>query len=374
MIDTNPAAQRRTTWTRWRIPAAMLLAMCIAGGLALYATRTAAKPKATAPSPSPAATVTVTNAIEAHWPVLLQATGAIAPWQEAIIGAQVAGVRLIELRANVGDRIRRGQLLARFDSDALKTDEARLDALWRQAEANQQRALQLKGSGSISEQDLLQYVTQAQVAKAQLQAVQLQLRYTDVLAPDDGIVSARNATLGAVSATGQELFRIIRQDRLEWRGELTAVQLAKITAGQRIGLALPDGSTATAKVRQTAPALDAQSRLGTVFADIDAGSRARAGMYAQGNVELAESVAIVVPAASVVVRDGRSYVIALTGTNQATERRAQVGRRRGDAVEILGGLRPGERVVVQGAGFLYEGDTVRVVPATPAPAASKERT
>jgi RND family efflux transporter MFP subunit len=256
----------------------------------------------------------------------------------------------------------------------LKTDEARLDALWRQAEANQQRALQLKGSGSISEQDLLQYVTQAQVAKAQLQAVQLQLRYTDVLAPDDGIVSSRNATLGAVSATGQELFRIIRQERLEWRGELTAVQLAKITAGQRIGLALPDGSTATAKVRQTAPALDAQSRLGTVFADIDAGSRARAGMYAQGNVELAESVAIVVPAASVVVRDGRSYVIVLTGTNQATERRAEVGRRRGDAVEILGGLRPGERVVVQGAGFLYEGDTVRVVPATPAPAASKERT
>jgi RND family efflux transporter MFP subunit len=352
----------------------MLLAMGIAGGLALYATRTAAKPKAAAPSTSAAATVTATNATEAHWPVLLQATGAIAPWQEAIIGAQVAGVRLIELRANVGDRIRRGQLIARFDSDALKTDEVRLNALWRQAEANQQRALQLKGTGSISEQDLLQYVTQAQVAKAQLQAVQLQLRYTDVLAPDDGIVSARTATLGAVSATGQELFRIIRQDRLEWRGELTAVQLAKITAGQRIGLALPDGSTATAKVRQTAPALDAQSRLGTVFADIDAGSRARAGMYAQGNVELAESVAIVVPAASVVVRDGRSYVIVLTGTNQATERRAEVGRRRGDAVEIVGGLRPGERVVVQGAGFLYEGDTVRVVPATPAPAASKERT
>jgi RND family efflux transporter MFP subunit len=373
MIDTNPVTPRRSARTRWRIPASILLTASIAGALALYVMRAAAAPKATH-TPSPAATVTATNAVEERWPVSLDASGAIAPWQEAIIGAQVAGVRLTEMRVSVGDRIKRGQVLARFESETLKTDEARLDALWQQAEANRQRAFQLKGSGGISDQDLLQYATQAQVAKAQLQAVQLQLRYTDVLAPDDGVVSARSATLGAVSAVGQELFRIIRQERLEWRGELTAVQLAQIKPGQRVRLALPDGSIATAKVRQIAPALDAQSRLGTVFADLETGSRARAGMYAQGNVELAQSAAVVVPASSLVVRDGRSYVIVLTGTNKASERRVDAGRRRDEAVEIIGGLRSGERVVVRGAGFLYEGDTVRVAPAAAASAASKEGT
>lgn len=374
MTDAHHAPKRPTPWAaRWRTPAVLLLVLGAGAGFALHGGRTAAKTKEPVPADAAALTVTAANAVEVRWPQVLEAMGAITPWQEAVIGAQVSGVRLIEIRINVGDRVKRGQLLARLDSSALKTDELRLDALWRQAESNRQRALQLQGSDSISEQDLLQYVTQAQVAKAQLQAVQLQLRYTDVVAPDDGVISSRSATLGAVSTVGQELFRLIRQDRLEWRGELTAAQLAKIAPGQRIGLALPDGSAASARVRQVSPTLDAQSRLGTVFADLEAGSRARAGMYARGTVELAESVATVVPAESVVVRDGRNHVLVLAAGGRAIERKVEVGRRRDRAVEILSGVNAGEHVAVQGAGFLYDGDTARIAPSAPASAPGKEK-
>ncbi|MGA3891793.1 efflux RND transporter periplasmic adaptor subunit [Ralstonia nicotianae] len=329
------------------------------------------KTSATAMPEQPAAalTVTVAAASQAQWPATLEASGAIAPWQEAVIGAQVSGLRLADVRVNVGDQVKRGQVLAVFDADLLRADEARLKATWQQAEANRQRALQLKGSGAISEQDVLQYTTQADVAKAQLLSTQLQLRYAEVIAPDDGVISARSATLGTVSNSGQELFRMIRQSRLEWRGELTAAQLAQMQAGQRIRLALPDGTAAAARVRQTAPSLDGQTRLGLVYADIEPGSGARAGMYAKGNVVLAQSAAVTVPAVSVVIRDGRSYVPKLSGTDKVVLQAVTVGRRQGDAVEIVSGIAAGDKVVVQGAAFLNDGDIVRVTKPAQAAAA-----
>ena len=346
---------------RTRPIAVVLCVILAAGGVFRVVGRSAATP---APAqPAAALTVTVAAAAQPQWPATLEASGAIAPWQEAVIGAQVSSLRLAELRVNVGDRVKRGQVLAVFDADLLRADEARLKAAWQQAEANRQRALQLKSSGGISEQDILQYVTQADVAKAQLQSIQLQLRYAEVVAPDDGVISARSATVGAVSNSGQELFRMIRQNRLEWRGELTAAQLAEVKPGQRISLTLPDGTAATAKVRQTAPSLDGQTRLGLVYADIEPASAARAGMYAKGSIVLAESPAITVPASSVVVRDGLSYVPTLAG-DRVMLRAVTTGRRQQDAVEIVSGISAGDKVVVQGAGFLNDGDVVRVVATT----------
>ena len=162
---------------------------------------------------------------------------------------------------------------------------------------------------------------------------------------------------------GQELFRLIRRDRLEWRGELTAAQLAQVTRGQPIALDLPGGSRAFARVRQTAPGLDPQSRLGIVYADIERGSSARAGMYANGSVKLGDRPALVVPAASVIIRDGRNYVAkpADAGpTPRVVMAEVTIGRRNGTDIEIVHGLAHGDRVVAQGAAFLNDGDLVRL--------------
>jgi RND family efflux transporter MFP subunit len=343
-------------------------------------------PAAVEPPPpaGPAMTVTLAAVARANWDATLDASGAIEPWQEAVLGAQGAGLRLLEVRANVGDTVRRGQVLARFDAAALRAGLAELqagllraEAEARQAATNRQRMQTLKGSGGISEQEVLQYETQADtsaaqvaVVRAQVESRRVQLDYAELRAPDDGIISARGATVGAVADSGAELFRLIRQGRLEWRGELTAAQLARIAPGQRVVLRLPDGSAASARVRQSAPRLDAESRMATVYADIDTGSGARAGMYAAGKVVLQQRQALIVPAASVVIRDGRSYVFKV-GADAAQPLAAaravhvEVGRRQGDAVELLGSVAVGERVVVQGAGFLKDGDTVRVISTSP---------
>lgn len=159
---------------------------------------------------------------------------------------------------------------------------------------------------------------------------------------------------------------MIRQNRLEWRGELTAAQIAQIKVGQAVALSLPDGAAAKARVRQLAPGLDSQTRLGLVYADIEPSSTARAGMYAKGNVTLAESAAITVPAASVIIRDGRSYVSKITQDQRIALQAVVVGRRLDGAVEILSGIQQDERVAVEGSGFLNDGDLVRIAtPNTP---------
>jgi RND family efflux transporter MFP subunit len=313
--------------------------------------------------PAPAMTVTSTMPRSVQWSDTFEASGAIAPWQEAIVGTQIGGYRLIDVRANVGDQVKKGQLLAAIDADLLRADLAQLQATWEEAEADRERALKLKSTGAVSEQEVVQLVTRAKRAAAALEAKQLELRYTKIVAPDDGAISSRTATVGAVMPVGQELFRLIRANRLEWRGELTAAQLARVRAGLRIQLNLPDGGSAGATVRQIAPALDPQSRLGIVYADLDAGSTARAGMYASGHVMLENTSALVVPAESVVIRDGRNYVVALDGagaTPKVSLLPVTVGRRVGREVEVARGIGADQRVVVRGAGLLNDGDVVRV--------------
>jgi len=381
MKPTDPESPRPVRRRRRAILIAGAAGLAAAGaGLVAFWPRAAPRVDS---APVTALTVTSAATRSAVWPTTLVASGAIAPWQEAVIGAQVTGLRLAEVRADVGDVVRRGQVLARFDAALLHAEEAQLlaglaqaQASFAQADADRRRAEQLKGSGGISEQEILRYATQAETARAQVQAARarldanrLQLRYAEVVAPDAGVISARAATLGAVASSGQELFRLIRQGRLEWRGELTASQLAFVAPGQRVDLSLPDGRTASAQVRQTAPSLDGASRLGLVYADLDRGGTARAGMYAQGAVALAQTPALIVPAASVVIRDGRSYVFKLRPQNAAHEVEARpvlTGRRRDSSIEIVGGLAANDTVAVSGAGFLNDGDLVKVV-AAPSP-------
>jgi RND family efflux transporter MFP subunit len=356
--------------------------------LVLAVAAVAPLPSAAQEGAAPALTVTVAKATVERWPEEVSAAGAIEPWQEAVVSAEVGGQRLVEIRAEVGDSVRAGQVLARFETATLRAEEAELlasvqqsEAALREAEANRERALALREQRLISEQEATRQLTQADVARAQLAAAEarlatlrLRLSFTDVKAPDDGVVSARSATLGAVAQIGDELFRLIRQSRLEWRGELTAQQLARVSVGDAVQLTLPGGEQVAAQVRQIAPTLRDATRLALVYADLPADSAARAGMYAEGTILLAETSAVVVPAASVVIRDGRNYVFTFAGDDAVARIAAtpvEVGRRAGDRVEIRGGIKAGTRVVEQGAGFLNDGDLVRVV-ATPRAAGSGE--
>ncbi len=333
-----------------------------------------------------ALSVALTAPQSMQWADAVTANGAIAAWQEAVVSAEVSGLRIAQVLVDVGDQVSRGQVLARFDDATMSAAVAQQAAMVAEAQAhlaeaaaNANRAARLRSTGAISEQDLIQFVTRAQAARAQLdsaearlQSTRLNLNFTRVVAPDDGVISARNANLGAVSGPGAELFRLVRQNRLEWRAELTAAQLAQVREGQKATLTLPDGSTTVGTVRQLSPVLDEKTRTALAYIELDRTqpSNARAGMYAAGRITLGDRAGMAVPASALVLRDGREFVFTVDAENRALETKVETGRRKGNLVEVVSGLKPGQSVIATGAAFLNNGDLVRVTGATGGAAAA----
>jgi RND family efflux transporter MFP subunit len=369
-----------------------------ASATASASTSASIKASATTNTTKPALTVTITQAKQAQAEQKLTANGSVAAWQEAIVGSEAAGLRLDQVHVNVGDVVRKGQVLASFASESIQADVAQAKAALQEAKAvaeesilNADRARGLQSSGAMSKQQIGQYLTAEQTAKARVAAVQaaldvqiLRLRYTKVLAPDDGTISARTANVGAVVGNGAELFRLIRQNRLEWRAELTSADLSKVKVGMDVLAQAPNGIQAKGKVRSIAPTVDAQTRSGLVYVDLQSEDKTKSiltnfkpGMFAKGSFSLGQSSAILLPQQAVVLRDGFSYVFRLNTDQRVSQLKVKTGRRvmttEGEQVEILSGLASEKnkeaqpvQVVVSGAGFLNEGDLVKVV----APAAA----
>ena len=354
-----------------------------AGLIALWTVRAAGAEKPAA-SPRPSLTVSTVQTERASLPVALSANGTIAAWQEAVVGAESNGWRLSEVKVNVGDVVRRGQVLASFVVEMAQADLAQTRAAVAEAEANlaeatanAQRARELQNSGALSEQQINQYLTAERTARARLEAQnaaakvqQLRLAQTQVLAPDDGVISARTATVGAVVPAGQELFRLIRKGRLEWRAEVAASDLAAIKPGQSVRLVAGGGAPVTGVVRMVAPTVDAATRNGLVYVDLPAPGAAKAGMFARGDFEIGASNALTLPQTAVLLRDGFSWVFKLGADSKVAQVKVGVGRRVGERIEITSGLEPGAKVVASGGGFLADGDLVRVADAA-APAKAK---
>ncbi|MGZ8260940.1 MAG: efflux RND transporter periplasmic adaptor subunit [Caldimonas sp.] len=366
------------------------IAVAVAASLATLALQAraqqAAAAKPAASSARPALTVTVARPERSSLPLRIAAHGNIAAWQEAVIGTEANGLRLADVKVNVGDVVRRGQTLASFAPEMMDIDLAQQRAAVAEAEAtlaeataNAERAKSLQATGALSDATIQQYVTAERTARARLEAQraatrarQLRLSQTAVLAPDDGVISARSATVGAVLPAGQELFRMIRKGRLEWRAEVASADLGTIQPGMKAIVVPPSGAPLTGTVRTVAPTVDDKTRNGIVYVDLPAGAdgqggrgSARAGMFARGEFDVGQSSALTLPQGAVLLRDGFSYVMQVGADSKVAERKVQTGRRVGDRVEIQSGLAADARVVAQGGSFLADGDVVRVVDAPP---------
>lgn len=323
----------------------------------------------------PALSVSLTRPQLADWPQVLAADGNVVAWQEAVIGAEIDNFRISEVSVQVGQSVRKGQVLARIASDTVASElaeataaVAELEAMAAEAKGNAARAAELQARGFYSGQLNLQYQTAERTAEARLaaararqQAAALRLARTSVLAPDDGVISARSATVGSLTQPGQELFRLIRGGRLEWRAELAAAELAQVRAGGEALLSGPDGAPVHGVVRMVAPSVDAKTRNGLVYVDLPQPGALRAGMFATGEFRLGQRPALTLPQSAVLLREGFAYVFRLAGEGRVAQVKVGLGRRVGERVEIVDGLDAQAEVVATGAGFLADGDAVKVV-------------
>lgn len=357
------------------------IAVALAALALTVAVHAADKPAASA-APKPALSVTVTSPQPASVPLKIAANGNVAAWQEASVGTEANGLRLAAVLVNVGDVVKRGQVLARFTPDTIAAELAQTRAAVAEAEAtlaeasaNAQRARELQATGALSAQQINQYLTAERTAQARLEAQraaaktqQLRLAQTQVLAPDNGVISARSATVGAVLPAGQELFRLIRGGRLEWRAEVSAADLAQLKPGVAAAVTPAGGTPIVGKLRMVAPTVDPATRNGIVYVDLPQPGSARAGMFARGEFEIGQTQGLSLPQSAVLLREGFSYVLQVGPDSKVQQVKVSTGRRWADRVEITGGIARDARVVASGGGFLGDGDLVRVVDAAPAAA------
>ncbi|ENX05316.1 efflux RND transporter periplasmic adaptor subunit [Acinetobacter courvalinii] len=385
MTSQNPKKIKKKGWLILAIVVVLLIIVIV-----VWQTKTAQKSTATnqqknadTTAQKAALTVTVVSPQQQNWKQTFTANGNIAAWQEVVIGSELSGQRLTRVNVNVGDEVRRGQVLAEINSDTIRADLAAAKASYAEAQAvladamtNNRRIQQLKNTGAISAQEATQYQTsqstaQAKLdaAKAQIESNQLRLAQTRVVSPDNGVISARTATVGSLAQTGQELFRLIRDHRLEWRAEVTTSDLYKLKQGMTARIISPDPAqpAVTGKVRMIAPVIDPQTRYGLVYVDIPTTQAVRMGMFVKGEFDLGQKAALTVPQTALLLRDGFSYVFIVNDNNRVTQQKVSVGRRLGDRVEILD-LAPNVKVVSSGTGFLADGDLVSIakdIPDTP---------
>ncbi|MDR8367965.1 efflux RND transporter periplasmic adaptor subunit [Pseudomonas sp. JL3] len=340
----------------------------------IYLRRGAEPPAVTAPNVS-SLSVEVVQARRQLWPQLLSASGALAPWQEAVINAETSGLRIASLEADVGSRVKKGQLLATLASETVLAEESKQQAVvaqavanLEQANSNDRRARVVGQGGALSEQQREDYRIKVATAKAdlagaraELQTTRIRLKQTRIVAVDDGIISSRTALLGKVLSAGDELFRLVREGRIEWQAELDSRQLARVQTGQLARLILPGGQSLEGRVRLVSPTLNNKTSRALVYVSLPEDSAARAGMYASGQIELGPREAVTVPDTAVILRDGRSYVFTLGDDMRVVQRPVEVGRRLQQAVEILSGLNEPARIVRAGGAFLNDGASVTLV-------------
>ena len=338
------------------------------------------------PTANPALTVTVQTVKAEPITPGFGATGNIRAWHDASVSAQTTGLRLKALHADVGDRVTAGQMLAEFEDTSSRGDLTQAEARLRQTQAsldtakrNADRIRKIRGSGAISQSEVDQALSGEKSALADVTAARAALQtqtqrssYTKLLAPSDGTISVRNAVIGAVVNPGQEIFHLVVDNRLEWQAQLGMRNLMLVTEGMPVQVMLPNAREVSGRVRQIGPTLDEQTRQGIVYVDLAPDPQLRAGMFLRGRFVLPPKQGLTVPREALVLRDGFNFVFVLGDDNKVAQTKVQTGDAVKNAIEVTSGLHEGDRVVTQGAAFLNDQDTVRVVQATAPPSGQDE--
>ena len=322
-------------------------------------------------------TVTVDRVRESQIDSAIVGTGTVAAWREMPIASEANGLAIIEIGVEEGDKVSKGQVMARLNQSLLLAQIAQNKAAVAEAEANLANALsdQKRAHGvatgvlsqqTVEQRDTLAKITTAKLASARfvLEETKAKLAQTEIVAPADGIVATRSATLGQVVQTGVELFRLIQDGRIEVNAQVPEADIFKIIPKQTVRVFDPLGRVSTASVRLVAPMVNATSRLGTVRVSLPAGTELRPGMFVRVEFDALDTLALSVPLKSLVWRDGKPAVFTVKDDGTAVLKSITAGRKTNSTVEVVQGLAAGERIVVDGAGILNDGEKVRAVVAS----------
>ncbi len=347
--------------------------------------------------------VTAARAKLADFIETVTVTGTLVPREEILIGPEVEGLRVVEVLADEGDRVTKGQVLARLVTDTLEAQMAQnaasiarataaiaqaqsailsADAKLVEAQGAYNRGKPLTKSGYLSESGMEQRESAAKSAtaalssardglkvaeadKAQLEAQRREISWrrsrTEIMSPADGIISRRLVRIGGYAAGASDaMFRVIAKGEIELDAEVTESRVAKLKEGQPAEVTIAGGTAVTGKIRIVSPEIDKATRLGRVRIFLGDNPALRIGGFARGVVETARSRGIAIPASALLYgQDGASVQVIADGVVRT--RKVKLGLENGGQVEVREGLAEGDLIVAKSGTFLRDGDGVRAV-------------
>ena len=353
---------------------ALPVVLCI-GALALTACDHGDKAKAKTPKASQAASQTVGVSVVSiqSLPRMINASGTVTPWEEVPVGAETGGLTAVSVNAEEGQTVRQGQILVAMNDTMLRAQLHQQEAALASAKATlaeaqaalgRSRELQAKGylsAASLDTATARQQTAAAQVASADASRNETLARLGQavVRAPVSGLISRRSVTKGQIISPGVELFRIVRDGRLELDAEIPEADLLALRAGMPATVTSDQVGQTTGTIRIVTSEVNIQTRVGLARISLAPGSGFRSGMFARAQIAAGAQPAPTIPTAAILYRQNQPGVFVVGANNHAQFRRIDILARNADRT-AANGVNPGERVVVEGAGFLGDGDAVRI--------------
>ena len=356
-----------------------------------------------AAKPITAPAITVSKVTSTDFVETAVVSGSLIPREEILVSPEIEGLRVLELYADEGDRVKKGQPLARLVSEQIDAQLAQnaanlarakaaiaqaesqitqAEAQAKEAAAQLERAEPLKKSGYLSgstydQRESAARTTAAQLiaardgltaAHAELAQVEAQGRElawrrsnTNVTAPQDGLISRRTARMGALaSSIGEPMFRIIQNGEIELDAEIVETELKNVKVGQKAVVNVPQVGKFEGQVRLVSPEVDKTTRLGRVKVFLGSNPQLRIGTYANGLIETAHSHGLGVPTSAVTFDPAGPYVQLVT-SHTVKKQTIRTGLITDELVEVKDGVAEGDLVVTRAGTFLRDGDVVRPI-------------
>ncbi|HML43553.1 MAG TPA: efflux RND transporter periplasmic adaptor subunit [Hyphomicrobium zavarzinii] len=376
--------------------------------LATFAAKHAeAEERAAAKSEAPVPAVSVVQATKSNFVETVLVTGSFVAREEILVAPEVDGLRVLELKAEEGDRVKKGDVLAILVTEQIeaqlaanegalvsataaieraKSQIAEMEARVAEADAQLERARPLVKDKFLSESVFDQRqaaaraahsqlafakgsFAQAEAEKVQVEAQRRELLWrrgrAEVRAPADGLISRRSARIGGLAlanalAGGDTMFRIIENGEVELDAEVAETHLHKVKVGQPARVVSSGGTEVSGTVRLVSPEVDKTTRLGHVRIFLGANPDLKIGSFGRGTIETSRGRTIAVPLSAVLYsEDGASVQAVVEG--KVVTRKVKTGLETAGMIAIESGLSEGDVVVAKAGTFLRDGDAVRAV-------------
>lgn len=306
----------------------------------------------------PARVVSVTHVARVAFGSTTTASGLLVAREEAAVGVEQAGVRVLRVFVEEGARVKAGQPLAVLDDTLLRERLIQAQAQADNAKSEADRVEGLDGTGVMSDEDIGKRRSQARVAQAQLRELQAQVGQMTVRAPVSGTVIERTARPGSLSG-GEPMFRVARDNLFELEAELPEASILRIVERQKVKVTLADGKEFDGVVRSIGPRIDPQTKLGRVRVSLPADRVLRVGGFASATFMGRPVPVAVVPEKAVQFEASGPLVTVIGADSLARRIPVKTGQRSGGLVELVEGPPVGTQVALAGGAFLLDGDQVK---------------